>query len=371
MAKQKEVNSKRLLALTAVLVIFAAAAILIVNSDENLISGFAVSEPASENQDYSPEYSPDYDPNSNIQAGMFDNSIPNTPASILVYPYYTSDASNIGAKDTRISITNINKNEAVIVHFFFVNGAENSPRTCTVTDLKQPLTPGQTYSILVSDFDSGETGYIIAVAEDDLGCPISFNYLIGSANFKNSQGSQGEYNAFGFKSYLTQGTTHDNCVDNSITPTANLTFNGVEYEQAPNMLYAPGLFNSSSISGENSQIVFAALNGSLLTGMDNSATYSALIYDQNEQVRSQSLPVWGCFESVAQTTLNPLLPTTGPAWIKLTAANNVPGVGLYMHYNSGTNTNAFTGADQLYGVCTTGGCINTSMTMPVFPLTGN
>jgi len=90
--------------------------------------------------------------------------------SLLIYNYYKSDSANVSATDTKINITNTNVTSSVVVHFFFVSVTAS----CAVADFKTELTQSQTYSFLVSDFDPDSQGYIMAVAENEDGLPISF-----------------------------------------------------------------------------------------------------------------------------------------------------------------------------------------------------
>ena len=105
------------------------------------------------------------------------------PGSVLIYNIYTSNATSPESQDTRINLTNIDPTRSAIVKLFFVDGA-----SCSVADSFICLTPNQTASFRASDLDPDATGYIVAVAVDNQGCPINFNNLIGDAYVKFSTG---------------------------------------------------------------------------------------------------------------------------------------------------------------------------------------
>src|SRR5262245_27935891 len=138
--------------------------------------------------------------------------------SLLVYNFYTSGAAG-NAQNTRINITNTNGLEAAFVHLFFVDGSG-----CAVADSFTCLTANQTTSFLASDVDPGVSGYIVAVASDGfIGCPLSFNFLIGDEYVKLSTGHQANLGAEAF-SALFNGVL-PGCDANSVT--ALLNFSGV------------------------------------------------------------------------------------------------------------------------------------------------
>ena len=119
--------------------------------------------------------------------------IPNTaavgdqkPGSVLIYNLFTSSPSSPSTQNTRISVTNTHPTSFVAIRLIFVNGDTGASITNHIC-----LTASQTASFNTSDVDPGVTGYLIAIAVDAAtGCPISFNYLVGSEQVK-----MGNYNA--------------------------------------------------------------------------------------------------------------------------------------------------------------------------------
>ncbi len=104
--------------------------------------------------------------------------------SVLVYKLLQFAVVNPNTENTLITLTNTEASRTAYVHLFFVDGSN-----CSVADAFICLTPNQTASFLASDIDPGVSGYIVAVAVDkDSGCPMSFNYLIGSEYIKLASG---------------------------------------------------------------------------------------------------------------------------------------------------------------------------------------
>lgn len=102
--------------------------------------------------------------------------------SLLVFPYYTSTISNTAgggnpftgfstatleaqaSSDTRITISNISNAASTVanqayVHLFLIDGA-----TCQQADFFLCLTPNASFSFKASEYDPGNTGYVIAIA---------------------------------------------------------------------------------------------------------------------------------------------------------------------------------------------------------------
>lgn len=97
----------------------------------------------------------------------------NKLGSVLFFNYYTSDALSAQV-NTRFNITNVHPSQDIVVHVFFVDSV-----TCGVADAFLCLTGNQTTTFLASDLDPNVTGYLVAVAVDNQGRPVSFNFLAG------------------------------------------------------------------------------------------------------------------------------------------------------------------------------------------------
>ena len=281
--------------------------------------------------------------------------------SILIYPIYTSNPANPAGQNTRINLTNINPAKPAAVHLFFVDGA-----TCSVADSFVCLTPNQTTSFLASDMDPGITGYVVAVAVDDTGCPIDFNYLIGDEYVKFDTGHRGNLTAdcvAGLAGGLPQ------CDGNSTTATLN--FDGFSYSPLPMTVAADNL--PSRAEGNDTLLILNRLSGNLGNGMDRLNPIFGILYDDVENALSFTLNPGTC---QMRGSINNGFPRTVPrfelavpagrsGWMKLGSTNApVNGATINQNPNASTNSNAFTGAHSLHTLTLTP---NSSMIMPVFP----
>ncbi len=152
------------------------------------------------------------------------------PGSVLVYPYYTSNAQN--KWDTRITLTNtagtlsvapapvpmIPAAGSIYVHIFFLRGGD-----CQQSDMYVCLTKGASISFKMSEQDPETTGYVVAVAVDGNGFPISYNTLIGNA-FVTAGDNVGNYGAEAFAALPAIGQPTANAGAGGAT--ATLGFNG-------------------------------------------------------------------------------------------------------------------------------------------------
>jgi len=175
--------------------------------------------------------------------------------SVLIYNAYTSAALPDPSHDTHISITNTSAFLPSFVHLFFVDG-----ETCSVADAFVCLTPCQIACFLASDLDPGVNGYIVAVATDALGCPVSHNFLLGSARVRYSSavGHEADLGAEAIAALYTGSLP--TCTPAS--ETATLPLDGVLYNLAPRVLLAEPLFNPAAAS---QLVVVNRIGGSLLT----------------------------------------------------------------------------------------------------------
>lgn len=95
--------------------------------------------------------------------------------SLLIYNYYSSRFPD-GSADTRVTLTNTHEALGVQVNLYFVDGATGQPTPGLLN-----LAPTQTQTFSVSDYDPNITGYIIALAVNEVGDPMQFDFLLGTA----------------------------------------------------------------------------------------------------------------------------------------------------------------------------------------------
>jgi hypothetical protein len=328
--------------------------------------------------------------------------------SLLVYTLYQSNASNVAGQDTKINITNTNESNPIIVHFFFVATG------CSVADFKTELTANQTYSFLTSDFDPGTTGYIMAIAENYLGIPIHFNFLIGdlyTRSLSAADSYQANLGAIAFSALWTNpndDTARTTNVQtgarqvaiqipggdaNSVTVVAGLdgrntgTGAGLAgYNQLPATLALSNI--PSRASNDRTLLVLLRPAGNLLTGMSSVGSIFGLLFDDAEQSQSFVQGSLGCHNVLTLSNTTPrtvprfdsVIPAGRTGWMKIwigggstSAATGF--LGSMIVYNQQARVN-FEGGHNLHhltlvprGTISTAG--DNGITVPVFPFTGN
>lgn len=268
------------------------------------------------------------------------------PGSLLIYPVYTSDAVDPSRQNTRITMTNIDPNQSVNVHLFFVDGA-----TCSTADSYLCLTPLQTTSFLASDIDPGVTGYLVAIAVDENGCPMSFNGLTGQADAKFSTGHSGSYGAEAYAA-LYQGSL-PTCQTGQTT--AEVRLDGVQYNQSARVLAAT---LPSPADGNDTMLVVTRTGGNLLTGGAKVGSLFGVLYDDVETAHSFTAAIDAC---QLRQSVSSVFPRTVPrvqevisagrnGWMKLWTLeeSGIAGVSFNQNPNTQSVSGAFKGAHSLH-----------------------
>ncbi len=285
------------------------------------------------------------------------------PGSVLFYNLYTSSIGALNAQNTRLSVTNTNPRLPVGVHLFFVDGA-----TCSVADAFVCLTPNQKATFFASDLDPGVTGYMVAVATDPLtGCPINFNYLIGSAHVKLSSGHQGSLNAEAFAALADRQIT---CNANSVT--ALLSFDGVSYNQAPRVLALDDI--PARADGNDTLLVLNRFGGNLAVAAATLTGLFGILYDDAENPLSFNFSPNTC---QFRSSLSSNFPRTAPrfeqfipsgrsGWGKFYSPSDIALLGAAFNFNRNatTSANAFNQGRNLHKLTLTSAA---TLTIPIFP----
>jgi hypothetical protein len=286
--------------------------------------------------------------------------------SVLFYNVYTSGATSGNTQNTRINITNTSVTSAAFVHLYFV--AEG----CSIADSYICLTATQTASFLASDVDPGVSGYIVAIAVDGvLGCPTSFNWLIGDEYVKFTSGHAANLGAVAFAA-LYNGSL-PGCDANSNT--AQINFNGVVgagYNAAPAVLALDNI--GSRADGNDTLVIINRVGGNLGIGASTLGSLFGLLYDDAENVLSFS--VNGSCQLRSSISNNfprttPRFETFVPAgrtgWAKIfnqTGAIGILGAAINLNPNAASSAGAFNGGPNLHHLTLN----NTSnYIVPVFP----
>ncbi|NOT58676.1 MAG: hypothetical protein HOP19_00450 [Acidobacteria bacterium] len=293
------------------------------------------------------------------------NASDQQPASVLVYNYYNSDAVDSGRTDTLFNLTNTNPRAAAFVHVFFVGD------DCLIADSFICMTANQTASFTASDVDPGVKGYMIAVATDgEIGCPINFNYLIGSEAVKWADGRTASFAAEGFKA-LYNGRL-PGC--NERSSIAELEFDGKRYSAAPRKLAVDKL--GSLADGNSALLIVNSLNGNVITGAGmNIGGIEGLLFDDAENGSAFRRDDLKCQLSDKLTDAFPAtaplfsakVPAGRTGWLNLMARDDrgITGAVVNFNPNAATTRGQFNSSHNLHHLSYT----SAKLTIPVFPPT--
>jgi hypothetical protein len=283
--------------------------------------------------------------------------------SVLVFPFYSSDAAAPHRENTRISLTNGHPLRRVAVHLFFV--PEDAPN---VADAYLCLTPNQTVSFLTSDLDPDIAGYLIAVATDErLGCPINFNYLLGDEYVKLASGHAANLPAEAFTALIGAPVACD-----EQTGTVELKFDGVQYNAAPRTLALDNL--PSPVDGNATLFILDRFGGNLATGLNTLGSITGLLYDDQEAGFSFEFSTTRRqFRAVISNTfprtaprVPSLIPTGRSGWLKFARGSDgaILGAAINFNPNTASASGAFNQGHNLHKLTLT---TEATLVLPVFP----
>ena len=284
------------------------------------------------------------------------------PGSVLFFNVYTSSTSNPNAQNTRINITNTDPQRAARVHLFFVDGS-----SCSVADAYICLTANQTTTFLASDLDPGTTGYLMAVAVDENGCPINFNALVGDEYVKFASGHAANLAAQSFA-----GLPGGRPACDETSSTAVLRFDGVSYNRAPAVVALDNI--PSRADGNDTLLIVNRLGGNLGIGAATLTAIFGLFYDDAERGVSFGFTPASCQFRSSITNNFPritprfeqFIPAGRSGWLKLSQQDGgaILGAAINFNPNAGTSAGAFSQGHNLHVLTLTE---SVSITIPVFP----
>ncbi len=183
-------------------------------------------------------------------------------------------------------------NPIAYVHLFLIDGS-----TCQQADLFLCLTPNASFSFKASDYDPGNTGYVIAVAVNAQGVPIQNNVLIGNA-FVNTPQFADNYGAESFwANSFAVATVSGN--------TATLWFDQIGYDAVPKQF---AVEIQSPIDAPGQQIVTAGLIGDMTVGPLVGAAQVGTGLAFNEQEKFVSFSSWLTGSCQVRATISTALP---------------------------------------------------------------
>jgi hypothetical protein len=279
--------------------------------------------------------------------------------SVLFYNVYTSSASNPGVENTRINITNTSSVAPAIVHLFFIDGASCSPADSVIC-----LTANQTASFSTGDLDPGTSGYIVAVAIDENGCPTKFNFLIGDEYVKFASGHAANLGAEAVAAIEVLPC-------NDVEPLTRLNFDGVQYGRLPATVAVDNI--QSRVDGNDTLLILNRPSGNLAVGADAIGAVAGILYSDDESPYSFTFTSNQCQTKFIITNTTPrtaprfttVVPSGHSGWIKLyTYRENVPLLGATINFNPSASASpaAFNQGSNLHKLKLT----NSSIIIPVF-----
>ncbi len=267
------------------------------------------------------------------------------PGSVLFYNRYTSNASNPARENTAMNLTNTSPTANVFVRLFLINSA-----TCQTLEVGLCLTAQQTLSFLLSDIDPGVKGYAVAVATNQAGEPIQFNWLTGTVIVKQSAGIFSGTSA-SVLGAITIAKRKDGAVTAGSGNEAEMIFDDVNYDRLPAQIAYEGV--PSQINAANTTIVSLYRPAPTLAGGPANTSIQITGWgrnDQNQVVTSNGNLSVACYSDVAVSTLrlmptpiSQLLPSGSTAWFAASTLDLQPLLGAMQNsgeFNGGVNARA-------------------------------
>lgn len=261
------------------------------------------------------------------------------PGSVLFYQRYTSTVGSTAGVNTTLSLTNTSPTSSARVRMFFVAISD-----CKPFELAVCLSPQQTVSYLMSEFDPAITGYMIAVACDAQGNPTQFNWLIGNAQIRQSSPLTGQFSDASLSAIAVSKRTAGSLP--ATNNAAEMAFDDAMYDSLPAQLAADNV-PSQSI---NATVVSFYRPVSNLAGATSSTPVNLNINTSTGQSVTAAQTV-GCYADIRLSVLrtNPTITTLLSAgrtgWIRISANDNGPLIGAQFNsgqYSSGSSLRAIT-----------------------------
>jgi hypothetical protein len=111
------------------------------------------------------------------------------PGSVLIFPFYCFNSSNLGNENTQFTINNT-YSSSVIVDLVFVS------QDMEITTVNRTIAAGTSLVFLASDLAPANVGYLMVVAKDSSGYPVKRNYLNGTQHIYLASGHSASPSAF-------------------------------------------------------------------------------------------------------------------------------------------------------------------------------
>ncbi|MEO6723727.1 MAG: HYR domain-containing protein [Blastocatellia bacterium] len=267
--------------------------------------------------------------------------------SILIFPIYTSAASNAQSQNTRLSMTNLDPARSANAHLFLIDAS-----SCEVRDAFVCLTPNQTTAFMASDIDPGTTGFLVVVAVDRQGCPINFNQLIGDEYVKLTSGHAANLGADAIPA-IAGGLAACN-ISGANSTTAALRFDGISYAPLPRIVAADGI--GSRADGNEMLLILNRIGGNLATGGTTVSAMTSLVYDDAENSYGLTFSLTCQYRGSVWTStratphFDTVIPPGRSGWAKYysNADEAFLGATINFNQNSTEQANAFNAGHNLH-----------------------
>ena len=238
--------------------------------------------------------------------------------------------------------------------------------TCSVVDNYICLTENQTATLLASELDPGTTGFLIAVATNSLGCPVSFNALMGDEYVRFSGGHETNLAA---EAALALNLP-PMCDENSFA--AQLNFNGINYGLLGRALALSNLADRAS--GNDTMLILNRIGGNLATASAQLGSIFGIVFNDQETPFSFTLAPNTCqlintlsnnFPRTAPR-LEQIIPSGRSGWMRLWTFDDMAIFGAAINANRAGDQaeSAFPHGHNLHKLTVT--AVET-LTIPVFP----
>jgi uncharacterized protein len=261
--------------------------------------------------------------------------------SVLFFNAYSSSTDY--RHDSMISLTNTNPAQSVSVRILFIDGQTGAAESRFLT-----LTPNQTIRFLASDQDPGVTGYIMALAIDDHGCPLNFNYLIGEAAVRFESGHASNLAAIAVAAIADSDLL---CQPGLVI---DLPFDGNVFQMLPRTLAVNSV--PSRLDGNQTLLIVNRLGGNLTNTISPIGTISGSLYNDVEAewyftIQGNSPQLRGIMASatfpLTSLRFENVVPAGRTGWMRLatTAETGIIGAVINLNssgYNNGHNLHALT-----------------------------
>lgn len=206
--------------------------------------------------------------------------------SLLLFHKYTSSTSQAANVNTLITLTNTHPRDGVAVRLAWVHG-------CVVDTTFITLGANQTRTLLASSENPNQTGYMLALAVSSTGRPMQFNWLIGSASYRDARGFEVTYNAVGVAKRNGGGARLVN------ESTAEVLFNNTDYDRLPKQVAVDNLQNQdpNATNGDaplKTDVMVYSPPSHLATAGTPNVKFDAVLLDQSGKPYPQVVENSGC-----------------------------------------------------------------------------